>query len=77
MGLRVLLITYYLIRNISEDDIRCACKRCKNKNYLDPDVVMMHLLYIYKKRFLEKYLCLFAHEEPYVPYDTMVEKMIE
>ena len=36
---------------------------------------MMHLLYI-KKGFLEKYLCLFAHEEPYVPYDTMVEKII-
>jgi hypothetical protein len=36
---------------------------------------MMHLLYI-KKGFLEKYFCLFAHKEPYVPYDTMVEKMI-
>jgi hypothetical protein len=31
----------------------------------------------YKKRFIEKYLCWFAHEKPYVPYKTMVEKMVE
>jgi hypothetical protein len=29
---------------INLGDIRCPCKRCKNKNLLDPDVVMMHLL---------------------------------
>ena len=46
MGLRVLLITYALSnpKNISERDIRCSCKRCKNKNFLNPDVVTMHLL---------------------------------
>jgi hypothetical protein len=28
------------------------------------------------KRFIEKYLCWYAHGEPYVPHDTMVEMMI-
>jgi len=32
------------LRNISESDIRCPCKRCKNKKFLDPDVVTMHFL---------------------------------
>jgi hypothetical protein len=31
-------------RNINEDGIRCPCKRCKNKKFLDLDVVTMHLL---------------------------------
>jgi hypothetical protein len=31
-------------RNISGCDIRYPCKKCKNKTFLDPDVVMMHLL---------------------------------
>jgi hypothetical protein len=31
-------------RNISEGDIKCLCKRCKNKKFLDLDVVTMHLL---------------------------------
>ena len=26
--------------------------------------------------FMEKYLCWFAHREPYVPYETMVEKIV-
>jgi len=25
-------------RNISEGSIRCPCKKCKNKNFLDPDL---------------------------------------
>jgi hypothetical protein len=33
----------------------------------------MHLL---QKGFMKKYLCWYAHEEPYVPHDTMVERMI-
>ena len=32
-------------RNISESDIRCPCKRCKNKKFLDLNVVTMHFLY--------------------------------
>jgi hypothetical protein len=31
-------------RNINGDNIRCPCKRCKNKNFLDLDVITMHLL---------------------------------
>ena len=31
-------------RNISGLSIRCPCKRCKNKKFIDPDVVTMHLL---------------------------------
>jgi len=42
--------------NISEEDLRCSCNRCKNKKFLGPDVVTMHLLYIKKK----------VHEEIYV-----------
>ena len=33
-------------------------------------------MHLYKKGFMEKYLCRFAHREPYVPYETMVEKMV-
>jgi hypothetical protein len=25
---------------------------------------------------MDKYLCWFAHGEPYVPYETMVERMV-
>jgi len=32
-------------RNISGGDIRCPCKRCRNKKFLHPDVVMIHLLH--------------------------------
>jgi hypothetical protein len=42
------------LRNINGDNIRCSYKKCKNKNFLDPDVVTMHLL---QKKFMEKYLC--------------------
>jgi hypothetical protein len=31
-------------RNISGGDIKCLCKRCKNKKFLDLDAVTMHLL---------------------------------
>jgi len=57
-------------RNISGDGIRCSCKRCKNKKrFIDPNAVTIHPL---KKRIIEKYICWYAHKEPYVPYDTMV-----
>ena len=52
--------------NISEEDLRCSCNRCKNKKFLGPDVVTMHLLYIKKKRFMKKYMCWYGHGEPYV-----------
>jgi hypothetical protein len=31
-------------KNISEGNIRCPCKSCKNKKFLNPDVITMHLL---------------------------------
>jgi len=60
------------LKNISGISIRCSCKRCKNKKFLNPDIVIMHLL---QKGFMKKYLCWFAYEEPYFPYKTMVERM--
>jgi hypothetical protein len=45
---------------------------CKNKKFLDPDVVMIHVLH---KGFLEEYMCWYAHEKPFVPHETMVERM--
>jgi hypothetical protein len=40
------LINYALsnLRNISGGGIRCLCNKCKNKTFLDLNVVMMHLL---------------------------------
>jgi hypothetical protein len=46
---------------------------CKNKKFLDPDVVMIHVLH---KGFLEEYMCWYAHEKPFVPHETMVERMV-
>ena len=60
-------------RNISGGGIKCPCRRCKNKKFLDPNVVTIHLL---QKRFMEKYLYWYTHGEPYVPYDTMLEKIV-
>ena len=60
-------------RNINGDNIKCPCKRCKNKKFLDLDVVTMHLLH---KKFMEEYLCWYAHREPFGPHETMVERMV-
>jgi len=61
-------------RNISGGNIRCPYKRCKNKKFVDADIVMTYLL---QKGFMEKYFYWFAHREPHVPYETMVEMMVE
>ena len=34
-------------------------------------------MYLLQKRYMEKYLCLHAHREPYIPYDIMIERMVE
>ena len=60
--------------NISGGGIICPYKRCKNKKFLDLDVVMVNLLQ--KKGLKEKYLCWLAHREPYIPYKTMIEMMV-
>jgi hypothetical protein len=41
-------------RNINGGGIRCSCKRCKYKTFLDTDVVTMHLL---QKGFMKRYMC--------------------
>ena len=62
------------LKNISGDGIKCSCKRCKNKKFLNLNVFTMHLL---QKKFMEKYLCWFAYGEPYVPYKTTIKRMVE
>ena len=32
------------MKNINGDDIGCLCKRCKNKKFLDLNVITMHPL---------------------------------
>ena len=32
-------------RNFTGGGIRCPCRKCENKKYMHPDVVMMHLLH--------------------------------
>ena len=59
------------LRNISGGDIRCPCKRCKNKKIINLDVVMMHLL---QKKVHGEILILVCTWEPYVPYETMIKK---
>jgi hypothetical protein len=39
-----IIYTLSNLRKTSEDGIRCPCKRYKNKKFLDPYVVMIHLL---------------------------------
>jgi hypothetical protein len=60
-------------KNISEGKIKCLCVKCKNKKFLQSDVVMMHLL---KEGFVKKYLCWFAYREPHAPYETIIKKTV-
>ena len=50
-------------RNFTRGGIRCPCRKCENKKYLHPDVVMMHLLH---KGFMENYQSWYAHGEVFV-----------
>jgi len=61
-------------RNFTEGGIRCLCRKCQNKKYLHPDVVMMHLLH---KGFMKDYLCWYAHEELFVSNKSMGERVVE
>jgi len=60
-------------RNFTGDGIKCPCRKCKNKKYLHPDVVMMHLL---TKGFIEDYLCWYVHGELFVPNESMIERVV-
>jgi len=62
-------------KNISRYSIRFPCKMCKIKKvYIS--ICCYDASFFFKKRFIEKYLCWFAHIELYVLYETMVERMI-
>jgi hypothetical protein len=60
-------------KNISECEIRFPCVKCKNKKVHYKNVMMMHL---FKIRFVEKYLCWFVYEEPYIPNKSMLQMII-
>jgi hypothetical protein len=74
MGFRVLLSTHYLIREILMEiifDVHATGVRIKK--IINLGVVTIYFL---QKGFRKKYLCWYADEELYVPYDTMVERMV-
>jgi hypothetical protein len=60
-------------RNFTGGGIRCPCRKCQNKKYLHPDVVMMHLLH---KGFMENYQCWYAHGGVFVSKKRMEETMV-
>ena len=59
--------------NFTGSSIRCPCRKCKNKKYLHPDVIMMYLL---QKGFMDDYLCWYAHKELFVRNKSMVERVV-
>jgi len=68
-GLMVLLILYFKIWRIfvkTELDVYVWSVKTKASLWWC----------IFFKGFVEKYLCWFAHGEPYVPYETMLERII-
>jgi len=60
-------------KNFTGGGIRCPCRKCQNKKYMHPDVVMMHLLH---KGFMEDCLCWYAYEELFVHNDSMGERVV-
>jgi len=60
-------------RNFTGGGIRCPCRNCKNKKYMHPDVVMMHLLH---EGFMENYRCWYAHGEVFVSKKRMRERWL-
>jgi len=60
-----------ILRNFTDGGIRCLCRKCKNKKFMHPDVVTMHLL---TKGFIEDYLCWYAHGELFVPNE--IERVV-
>ena len=57
VGLNFLIVGLKL-GNIYGSSIGCLCMRCKNKKFLNLDIIMMHLL---QKGFIEKYMCWFVY----------------
>jgi len=56
-------------RNINGDNIKYLCKRCKNKKFLNPDVVTMHILYIKKKVYREIHVLICTRRTVYSSRD--------
>jgi len=61
------------LRKISGGDIRCSCKRYKNKKFIKPNVVIIHLLH---KRFMKTIRILVCIRRTICPYETMIERMV-
>jgi len=66
--------TIFIPRNFTDCNIRCLCRKCKNKKLLHQDVVM---IYILTKGFMEDYMCWYAHGELFVPNESMVKRVVE
>ena len=62
-----------ILINFTGGGIRCLCKKCQNKKYLHPYVVMMHLLH---KGFMENYKCWYAYGEVFVSKKRMGEMVV-
>ena len=60
-------------RNFTDGGIRCPYRNCKNKKFLHPDVITMHLLI---KGFIEDYLCWYTHKELFIPNKSMVKRVV-
>jgi len=60
-------------KNFTGGGIRCSCRKCQNKKYLHPDVVMMHLLH---KGFMENYQCWYAQGEVFVTKRRTRERVV-
>jgi len=64
----------FIPRNFSGGGIKYPYRKCKNKKFLHPNIVTMHLLH---KGFVEDYLCWYTHGELFVRNESMVERMVE
>jgi hypothetical protein len=58
---------------VASSGIRCPCRKCKNKKYLHPDIVTIHLLH---KGLMEDYLCWYARGELFVHNESIIERVV-
>ena len=65
--------TTSIFRNFTQGGIKCSCKKCQNKKFLHPDVVMMHLLH---KGFMKNYLCWYEYGELFVRNKSLRERVV-
>jgi len=71
----VLLIMHYLIQRMwVKAVLNVHVRDVKIKKFINPDVVIIHLLY--KKKVNEKILVFVCTRRTYVPYETMIERMV-